>query len=106
MIVNSNIINGSTINTHASSIIFLRNQNNRNDVRTKAFSYIPVVQTLLDLSLNFLSLFRIGPICHTIWQYPCQDQIDLMFNSIKGGSPGGISIGKTSLNSYKRLMIA
>jgi hypothetical protein len=60
MIANGNFVNGPTINTHAPSTIFLRNQNNRNSARTKAFLYILVVQKLLDLSLNFLSLFWIG----------------------------------------------
>jgi hypothetical protein len=81
MIANGNIVNGSTINTHAPSTIFLRNQNNKNGARTKAFSYIPMVQKLLDLSLNFLSLFQIGHICCTVWQHRSQDQVDLMFNS-------------------------
>jgi hypothetical protein len=80
MIANSNIVNVSTINTHVTSTIFLRNQNNMNNTRTKAFSYLPVVQKLLDLSLNFLSLFRIGPICHMVWQCYSRDQVDLMFN--------------------------
>jgi hypothetical protein len=73
--------NGSTINTHAPSTIFLRKQNNKNDIKTKAFSYIPVVQKLLDLSLNFLSLFQIGPICSTVCQCCSQVQVNLMFNS-------------------------
>jgi hypothetical protein len=81
MIANGNIVNGSTINTHALSTIFLRNKNNRNGARTKAFSYIPVVQKLLDLSLNFLSLFQIAPICCTVWQRRSRDQVDLIFNS-------------------------
>jgi hypothetical protein len=81
MIANGNIVNGSTINTHALSTIFLRNKNNRNGARTKAFSYIPVVQKLLDLSLNFLSLFRIAPICRTVWQRRSRDQVNLIFNS-------------------------
>jgi hypothetical protein len=67
MIANGNIVNGSTINTHVPSTIFLKNQNNKNGVRTKTFSYIPVVQKLLDLSLNFFSLIRIGPICRMVW---------------------------------------
>jgi hypothetical protein len=106
MIVNGNIVNGSTINTHASSTIFLRNQNNRTGTRTKAFSYIPVVQKLLDLSLNFLSLFCIGPICYAVWQHCSRDQVDLMFNSSQRWQSRGISAGKTSLNSCKRLLIA
>jgi hypothetical protein len=81
MIANGNIVNGYTINTHAPSTIFLRKQNNRNGARTKAFSYIPVLQKLLDLLLNFLSLFQIGPICCTVWQCCSRDQVDLMFNS-------------------------
>jgi hypothetical protein len=81
MIVNGNIVNDSTINTHAPSTIFLRNQNNRNDARTKAFSYILVIQNILDLSLNFLSLFQIGPICCIVLQCRSQGQVDLMFNS-------------------------
>jgi hypothetical protein len=81
MIANSNFVNGSTINTHAPSTIFLRNQNNRDDTRSKAFSYIPMVQKLLDLSLNFLSFLRIGPICSVVWQHLSWGQVDLMFNS-------------------------
>jgi hypothetical protein len=81
MIANGNIVNGSTINTHARSTIFLRNQNNRNNARTKDFSYILVVQKHLDLSLNLLSLFRIGPICRMVWQRSSHDQVDLMLNS-------------------------
>jgi hypothetical protein len=81
MIANGNIVNGSTINTHVPSTIFLRNQNNRNGARAKAFSYIPMVHKLLDLSLNFFSLFWIGPICRTVWQRHSWDQVNLMFNS-------------------------
>jgi hypothetical protein len=78
--MNGNIVNGSIINTHAPSTIFLKNQNNRNIVWTKAFSYIPVVQKLLDLLLNFLSLFWIGPLCRMVWQRRSRDQVDFMFN--------------------------
>jgi hypothetical protein len=51
------------------------NQNNRNSARAKAFSYVPMVQKLLNLSLNFLSPFWIGPICHMVWQRCSQHQI-------------------------------
>jgi hypothetical protein len=71
----------STINTHVPSTIFLRNQNNRNGARTKAFSYILVVQKLLGMSLNFLCLFWISPICCAIWQRHSRDQVNLMYNS-------------------------
>jgi hypothetical protein len=106
MIVNGNIVNGSTINTHAPSTIFLRNQNNRNGARTKAFSYIPVVQKLLDLSLNSLSLFRIGPICCTVWQRRSRDQVDLMFNSSQRWQSRGYLNRENIFKFLKRLVIA
>jgi hypothetical protein len=105
MIVNGNIVNDSTINTHAPSTIFLRNQNNRNDARTKAFSYILVIQKILDLSLNFLSLFQIGPICCIVSQCRSQGQVDLMFNSSQRWQSRRYLNRRTSLNSYKRCMI-
>jgi hypothetical protein len=43
-IANGNVVYGSTIHTHALSTIFHRNQNNRNSKRTKALTYIPIVQ--------------------------------------------------------------
>jgi hypothetical protein len=88
MIANGNVVNGSIINTHVLSINFLRNQNNRYDSRTKTFSYIPVVQKLLDLSLNFLSLFQIDPICSTVWQRRFRDQVNFFLSISMMTLPG------------------
>jgi hypothetical protein len=88
MIANGNVVNGSTINTHVPSINFLRNQNNRYDSRTKTFSYIPVVQKLLDLSLNFLSLFQIDPICSTVWQRRFRDLSHFFPINLNDDTPG------------------
>jgi hypothetical protein len=88
-ITNSNIIDASTINTHTPTTIFLRNQKNWNDTRTKAFSYIPTIQKVLDLSLNFLSLFWIGSISSTVWQCCSWDQINLMLYPSHRWQPWG-----------------
>jgi hypothetical protein len=48
--------------------IFLRNQKNRNRTRTKALMNVPVIQKVLDLALNLLSLLGVGPVGSTVGQ--------------------------------------
>src|SRR6266498_3176516 len=79
-ISNSDVVNSSTINTHAPSTVFLRNQQNRNGTRTKAFTNIPAVQKVLDLPMNLLSLLRIGPISSTVRQACSWNEINLVCN--------------------------
>src|SRR5581483_4772917 len=74
------IVNGSTIYAHAPTTIFLRNQNDRNSTRTKALTYIPAVQKVLDLTLDLLSLLRVGPISSSVWQTRSRYQVDLVLN--------------------------
>ena len=105
-IPNSNIIDGSTINTHTPSSIFLRNQKYRNSTRTKAFTYIPTVQKVLDLSLNFLSLLRIGSIGCMVGQGCSWNQIDLMLYPSHRWQPRGYLSWKMSSYSCKRLVTA
>ena len=62
MISYGDITNGSTIYTHTPCAIFLRKQKNRYNTRAKTLTYIPAFQKVLNLSLNFLSLLRVGPI--------------------------------------------
>src|SRR5581483_3300266 len=74
------IFNGSTIYAHVPTTIFLGNQNNRNSTRTKALTYIPAVQKVLDLMLDLLSLLRVGPISSSVWQTRSRYQVDLVLN--------------------------
>ena len=105
MITYGYVINSTTNNTHTPCTIFLRNQKNRNSARTKAFSYIPAVQKILNLSLNPLSLFRVCLVCTTVWQTCSWNQINLMLNSPQWWHPRGYLFGKKpSLYSYKRLV--
>ena len=78
MVSNGNVIDGSTINTHTASTIFLWNQKHRNNTRTKALMYIPAVQKFLDLSLNFLSLIGVGSVGCSVGQSCSRNQVDLM----------------------------
>jgi hypothetical protein len=95
---NGNVVYGSTINTHASNIIFLRIQNNRNNTRTKALTYVPIVQQGFGSSGLVLYVARSGNDAPRIKSNWCSIPL-------KGGSPRGISAEKISLNSYKRLVI-
>jgi hypothetical protein len=106
MIMNSTIIDGSTINTHTSTTIFLTNQKNRNDTRTKAFSYIPMIQKVLDLSLNFLSLFWICSISSTVWQCCSRDQINLMLYPSHRWQPRGYLRWKNILILLQKVVTA
>src|SRR6185436_20116915 len=78
------VVNGSTIYTHAPTAIFFWNQNDRNRTRTKALTYIHAVQKVLDLALNLLSLLRICPICSTVGQTRSRNKINLMLNPANG----------------------
>jgi hypothetical protein len=80
----SDVVNGSTIYTHVPTAIFLWNQNDRNRTRTKALTYIPAVQKVLDLALNLLSLLRICSICSTVGQARSRNQINLVLNPTNG----------------------
>jgi hypothetical protein len=80
-ISNGNVIDGSTINTHAPSAIFLGNQKNRNRTRTKVLTNVPAVQKVLDLSLNFLSLVGVDPVGVTVWQAHPWNQINIVLNA-------------------------
>jgi hypothetical protein len=100
----SNIINGSTVNTHMSGVIFLWNQKCRNGTRTKTFTYIPAVQKVLNFSLNFLSLLGVCSICSTVWQRCSWNQINLMLYPSHWWNSWGISAGKMSSYSCKRLV--
>jgi hypothetical protein len=88
------IVNDSTIYANASTAIFLRNQNDRNNTRTKALTYIPVVQKVLDFALNLLSLLRVGPISSSVRQTHFRYQIDLVFNPSNGWQPWRYLSGK------------
>jgi hypothetical protein len=100
----SNIVNGSTIYTHAPTSIFLRSQNKRNGIRTKALTYIPSVQKVLDLMLNLLSLLGVGPISSSVWQVFSWYQIGLVLNPSNEWQPRRYLSGKTSAYSCKRLV--
>jgi hypothetical protein len=78
------IVNDSTIYANASTAIFLRNQNDRNNTRTKTFTYIPAAQKILNLALNLLSLLGVGPISSSARQSHSRYQIDLVLNPSNG----------------------
>ena len=78
------IVNGSTIYAHAPIAIFYWNQNNWNNIRTKALTYIPMVQKVLDLALNLLSLLRIGSVGSSVWQARSRNQVNLMLDPSNG----------------------
>ena len=63
---------------------FFGTKNDRNRTRTKALTYIPAVQKVLDLALNLLSLLRICPICSTVGQARSRNQINLIPAGVKG----------------------
>jgi hypothetical protein len=87
MVPYGDIVNGSTIYAHAPTVVFLRNQTDRNNIRIKALTYIPTVQKVLDLTLNLLSLLRVGPISSSVRQTHSRYQIDLVLNPSNGRQP-------------------
>jgi hypothetical protein len=94
MVPYGDIVNGSTIYAHAPNAIFFRNQNDRNNTRTKALMYIPALQKVLDLALNLFSLLGVGPISSLVWQTRSRYQIDLVLNPSNEWQPWRYLNGK------------
>ena len=94
MISDGDVVNGSTIYTHAPTAIFFWNQNDRNRTRTKALTYVPAVQKVLDLTLNLLSLLGVCPICSMVGQTCFKNQINLMLNPTNRRKSWRYVIGK------------
>src|SRR4051812_17744292 len=83
-ISNSDVINSSTIYTHTSCTIFLRNQNNKNNTRAKADTNIPFIQKRLYLLLNFLRLLGVCPVWCPVRKSCTRYKINLVLNTTQG----------------------